>query len=255
MSGTLRLARDDTGAPEIFRSVQGEGVSAGLTRTFVRLSGCNLQCVWCDTAYTWNWQGSEFRHERDAPQHPWKFDPKAEMVALPIADVAPLMREKISEGVVITGGEPLMQMDAVTALIDALRASDPALLAEIETNGTIAPSAALTERVDLFMVSPKLAHSGNDAAVALKPPALAAFAANPRAFFKFVARSVSDLDAVATIAAEHAIPASRIDIMPEGTTSAALRDRERTLKPAALARGYSYSDRLHIHMFGEKRGV
>lgn len=255
MSAVLRLALDDDGAPEIFRSVQGEGVSAGLTRTFVRLSGCNLHCVWCDTAYTWNWQGSAFHHERDAPGQPWKFDPKAEVVALPIAEAAALMRAKASEGVVITGGEPLMQTAAVVALIDALKADAPAPLIEIETNGSIAPSAALAERVDLFMVSPKLAHSGNEAAVALKPAALSAFANNPRAFFKFVARDVSDLDAVAAIAAEYAIPASRIYIMPEGTTSAALRERERALKPAALARGYSYSDRLHIHMFGEKRGV
>lgn len=254
MSTLLRLARDDDGAPEIFRSVQGEGVSAGLMRTFVRLSGCNLHCVWCDTAYTWNWRGSDFRHDRDA-EAPWKFDPKAEMVALPVAEVAALMRDKISQGVVITGGEPLMQGDAVVALIDVLKADAPGLLIEIETNGSIAPSEALASRVDLFMVSPKLAHSGNDADVALKSAALRAHAANPRAVFKFVAQSVADLDAVAVIAAAYAIPPTRIYIMPEGTTSAALRDRERTLNPATLARGWRYSDRLHIHMFGEKRGV
>lgn len=255
MSTLLRLARDDDGAPEVFRSAQGEGVSAGLTRTFVRLSGCNLHCVWCDTAYTWNWQGSDFRHERDAPGAPWKFDPKAEMAALAVATVAALIGEKISEGVVITGGEPLMQADAVVALIDALKAKAPDLLIEIETNGSIAPSEALAERVDLFMVSPKLAHSGNDATVALKPAALRAHAANPRAFFKFVAREESDLDAVAAIASAYDIPASRIYIMPEGVTSAALHARERTLKLATRARGWNYSDRLHIHMFGEKRGV
>lgn len=255
MSAVLRLARDDDGAPEIFRSVQGEGVSAGLTRTFVRLSGCNLHCVWCDTAYTWNWHGSTFAHERDAPGRPWKFDPKAEMVALPVADVATMMREKMSGGVVITGGEPLMQSEAVAALIDALKADTPGLLIEIETNGSVAPSEALTARVDLFMVSPKLAHSGNGADLALKPAALRAHAANPRAVFKFVAQSVDDLDQVTAIASTYAIPAARIYVMPEGTTSAALRERERTLKPATLARGWSYSDRLHIHMFGEKRGI
>ncbi|WP_395644903.1 7-carboxy-7-deazaguanine synthase QueE [Terricaulis sp.] len=255
MSAVLRLARNDDGAPEIFRSVQGEGVSAGQPRTFARLSGCNLHCTWCDTAYTWNWRGSAFQHERDAPGAPWKFDPKAEMIALPVTEVAALVRENISKGVVITGGEPLLQMDAVVALIDALKTGAPELLIEIETNGSIVPSGALAERVDLFMVSPKLAHSGNDAAIALRSAALAAFAANPRAFFKFVAREAGDLDAVAAIAADHAIAASRIYIMPEGTTSAALRARELSLKPAALSRGYSYSDRLHIHMFGEKRGV
>ncbi|MEJ0059702.1 MAG: 7-carboxy-7-deazaguanine synthase QueE [Terricaulis sp.] len=242
----LRLARNDEGAPEIFRSLQGEGPMAGRERTFIRLSGCNLHCVWCDTAYTWNWIGSDFVHERDT-----KFDPRAEMIKLRVEEAARLVNALPSEGVVITGGEPLMQSDAVAALIDALTCKT----IEIETNGSIAPSLNLTERVTLFVVSPKLAHSGNAAEIALKPEPLAAFAALPNAHFKFVAREIEDVASVAPLAARHEIAPERIQIMPEGASSAVLKARAERLAPAIAQYGFTLSDRLHIHLYGAKRGI
>jgi len=248
----LRLARDDTGAPEIFRSLQGEGPMAGRPRTFVRLSGCNLHCVWCDTAYTWNWSGLGFAHDRDAPDAPHQFDPGAEMVKRDVADVAGAVRALLSEGIVITGGEPMMQAGAVSALIDVLGGGAGRI--EMETNGAIGPGA-LADQVDLFVVSPKLAHSGNDAAIALKRDALAAYAALPHAHFKFVARTAADVETVAGLTRELRLSPDRVSIMPEGTNSATLRSRAPILAPAALAHGFGYSDRLHVHLFGAKRGV
>ena len=78
---TLKLARNDQGEPEIFRSIQGEGPAIGRPRTFVRLSSCNLHCVWCDTAYTWNWAGTPFAHQNNT-----KFELGAEMIKLSVAD-------------------------------------------------------------------------------------------------------------------------------------------------------------------------
>jgi organic radical activating enzyme len=251
----LRLARNDSGEPEVFRSIQGEGRNIGRVRTFIRLSGCNLHCVWCDTAYTWNWIGSPFRHERDTPGAPFKFDPAAEMSKTSIADARALVEAHKSEGIVITGGEPLMQTEAIVALVDALKANDPQLLIEIETNGSIAPGDALAARVDLFMVSPKLGHSGNDPDVALKPKALEAFAGLETAVFKFVVRTGGDVDAVSTLVKRFKVPSERVYIMPEGTTSKTLIERGRLLAPAALDHGFNYTDRLHIHLFGEARGV
>ncbi len=244
------LARDDQGAPEIFRSIQGEGPNVGRIRTFIRLSGCNLHCVWCDTAYTWNWRDTPFEHEREQ-----KFEREAEAIKLSVADVAALASTFASEGFVITGGEPLMQRAVLPDLIDALKAAAPAAQIEIETNGSIVPPAALVARVDLFVVSPKLAHSGNDAELALKPEALAAFAACPGAMFKFVARSVEDVTAAAEIAVAHAIAASRVYIMPEGTEADVLNARARVLTPAILTHGFNFTPRLHIELFGAKRGV
>ncbi len=248
----LKVARTETGEPEIFRSIQGEGLAAGRTRAFIRLSGCNLHCVWCDTAYTWNWIGSPFAHERDAPDAPYKFDPKREMTKLSVEEAAAAIRALAAEGLVITGGEPLMQADAVVALIDALRAD--AMLIEIETNGTIAPSQALIDRVDLFMVSPKLAHSGNAAGLALKAEALQTFAALETAAFKFVARDEADIATIAMLTDDLDLLPERVWVMPEGSTSKALNARARKLIGAIAAHGFNYSDRLHIHLFGQKRG-
>lgn len=250
----LRLARNDADEPEIFRSIQGEGPMAGRVRTFVRLSGCNLHCVWCDTAYTWNWRGSAFTHERDRSGAPFKFDLADEMVKLNVANVAARVAALPAEGIVITGGEPLMQADAVAALVQLVRATMPPMLIEMETNGSIAPGA-LADAIDVFVVSPKLAHSGNDGAVALNPVSLRAFAALPNAVFKFVARTGADIDEAAALAEALGVGAERIYIMPEGTTSEALRARASELAPAILAHGFNFTDRLHVHLFGARRGV
>src|SRR5262249_28270157 len=155
-------------------------------------------------------------------------------------EVARLVHADASEGVVITGGEPLMQSEAVVALIDAIRAHDPAARVEIETNGTIPPSPALAERVDLFMVSPKLSHSGNETAVALNVKALSAFAALESAVFKIVARTPGDVGAAAGLARELGLDPKRVTIMPEGATSEALRERAAVLIDTILAHGFCY---------------
>jgi len=250
MSALLKLARNDEGEPEIFRSIQGEGPAIGRPRTFVRLSGCNLHCVWCDTAYTWNWAGTPFAHQNGT-----KFNIPDEMIALSAAETAARIHALPSEGVVITGGEPLLQMNAVIELIDALRAEDHRAIIDIETNGSIVPSDELVDRIDYFVVSPKLTHSGNDAAIALKPEALRRFAQMTSASLKFVAKDIADVEAAAAIAAQYGFPPQRIYIMPEGTTSEALLARGPALIDAVIAHGFNYSDRLHIHLFGQKRGV
>ncbi|MEZ5957354.1 MAG: 7-carboxy-7-deazaguanine synthase QueE [Hyphomonadaceae bacterium] len=250
MSRLLKLARNDEGEPEIFRSIQGEGPAIGRPRTFVRLSGCNLHCVWCDTAYTWNWVGTPFAHVRNM-----KFEIGAEMVKLGAAETAARINALPSEGVVITGGEPLLQSEGVIELIDTLRENNPRAVIEIETNGSIVPIEDLVERIDHFVVSPKLAHSGNEAALALNHEALSRFAKMASASLKFVARDATDVGVAATIASRHEFPPQRVYIMPEGTTSEALLARGPALIDTVIAHGFNYSDRLHIHLFGQKRGV
>jgi len=173
----LTLATTTPGKPEIFASVQGEGPSAGAPCTFIRLSRCNLACVWCDTAYTWHFEGDERPH-RGAET----FDRKANQVTLDEADVARRITGLGQRRLIITGGEPLLQAPALAALLELL----PDMTVEVETNGTTTAPARLDIRIDQYNVSPKLAHSGNAAELALLPERLSHYAADARAFFKFV---------------------------------------------------------------------
>ncbi|MGF1456356.1 MAG: 7-carboxy-7-deazaguanine synthase QueE [Alphaproteobacteria bacterium] len=252
---TLRLARGADDEPEIFLSVQGEGARMGHLRAFIRLSGCNLHCAWCDTPYTWNWTETDFPHAGDRPGAPNKFSMKEETRVLAVPVAAARLLALDAPGLVITGGEPIIQQRGVESLIRAVRGTRPDLFVEIETNGTLAPSDALMEAVDQFNVSPKLAHSGNDLGAALQPEVLARYARTPKAVFKFVATGPGDLEAIGDLTAALGLPGTRVYVMPEGTTSDALRDRARDLIDPVIARGWGFSDRLHIHLYGDKRST
>ena len=246
----LTLAATRPGEPEIFASLQGEGLSAGRPSTFIRLSRCNLACVWCDTAYTWRFDGDNRPH-RDAVT----FDRNANQVTLSEAEAAARIAALPPHRLVITGGEPLLQAPALARMIAALPRREPAWHVEIETNGTVAPPAALDALVHQYNVSPKLAHSGNAAALALDPARLAAWAAEPRAQFKFVVAEPGDLAQVLALQAAHGIPASRVWLMPEGRDSEALRARAQWLAPLCSEHEFNLSDRLHIHLYGDTRGT
>lgn len=242
----LTLATTTPGEPEIFASVQGEGPSVGAPCIFIRLSRCNLACVWCDTAYTWHFEGDNRPH-RDAAT----FARKANQVTLDEAEVAQRILDLGQRRLIITGGEPLLQAPALAALLELL----PDMTVEVETNGTTSAPARLDIRIDQYNVSPKLAHSGNPTELALLPERLSHYSADPRAFFKFVIASPEDLAEVTTLVRAHVISPTRVFLMPEGTDSATLREREGWLVPLCLEHGFRMSDRLHIHLFGDTRGT
>ncbi|MBX7459483.1 7-carboxy-7-deazaguanine synthase QueE [Qipengyuania huizhouensis] len=247
---TLVLATDDNGGPEIFASVQGEGPSAGMPVAFMRLSRCNLACVWCDTAYTWHFEGAEAkfgRPHRDGVI----FERKDNQVTLDEEEVAALILSLGQDRLVITGGEPLLQAPALTKLLDLL----PDIAVEIETNGTTRAPPRLDIRIDQFNVSPKLAHSGNPANLALLPERLDAYATDPRAWFKFVIAQPADVEEVLTLRDRYRFQADHVFLMPEGTDSETIRTREKWLAPLCLKHGFRLSDRLHIHLFGDTRGT
>ncbi|ALE17262.1 Queuosine Biosynthesis QueE Radical SAM [Altererythrobacter epoxidivorans] len=242
----LVLATDDTGGPEIFASLQGEGPSAGMPVAFVRLSRCNLACVWCDTAYTWHFEGDNRPHRSDET-----YDRKANQVTLEVGEVAQRIAALGQDRLVITGGEPLMQGAALAELAEAL----PDMAIEIETNGTTKAPVRLDIRVDQFNVSPKLSHSGNPAELALIPERLDAYATDPRAFFKFVIADPSDVDEVLSLHERYRLRPGHVFLMPEGTDSATLREREAWLSELCVQHGFRMSDRLHIHLYGDTRGT
>ena len=243
---TLILATDDTGAPEIFASLQGEGPSAGMPVAFLRLSRCNLACVWCDTAYTWHFTGDERPHRSGET-----FNREANQVKLSPEEAAERVAALGQDRLVITGGEPLLQGGALAEMLEHL----PDMQVEIETNGTVKPPARVDVRVDQYNVSPKLAHSGNAAELALKSEMLARWADDPRAFLKFVVAEPGDVEEVVELVARYGFERKRVFLMPEGTESEVLRKREVWLAPLALKHGFRISDRLHIHLYGDKRGT
>lgn len=242
----LTLATQAPGEPEIFASVQGEGPSMGVPCTFVRLSRCNLACLWCDTAYTWHFTGDERPHRNGQT-----YARKPNQLTLSEAKVAARVAALAPRRLVLTGGEPTLQAPALAKMLRELEG----FAVEIETNGTSPPHPALDPLIDQYNVSPKLAHSGNPAELALIPERLRHWAGERRAWFKFVIAAPEDVAEVDALVAQYRIDPARVFLMPEGTDSATLREREKWLTPLCIARGYRLSDRLHIHLFGDTRGT
>lgn len=242
----LVLATTTPGEPEIFASLQGEGPSAGKPCAFVRLSRCNLACQWCDTAYTWRFTGDNRPHRGGLD-----YDRQANQVSLSEEDTAARIAALGKPRLVITGGEPLLQGAALARMVALL----PGIRVEIETNGTVAPHRALDPLVAQYNVSPKLAHSGNAAELALVPERLAHWAAEPRAFFKFVIAAPADVEEVLDLAGRYTIPRERIYLMAEGTEPSVLAGRERWLAQLCLDHNLTLSKRLHIELYGDTRGT
>jgi len=243
---TLALATTTPGEPEIFASIQGEGPSSGKPCAFVRLSRCNLACQWCDTPYTWHFTGDERPHRGDET-----FERAENQIVLDEADVAARIAALGQDRLVITGGEPLLQAPALARMLSHL----PRMTIEVETNGSVRPHPALDALVDQYNVSPKLSHSGNPAELALPPERLAEWAANSRAFLKFVVASPADAEEAVALADFHRVPRERVMLMAEGTTPETLDAREEWLAPLCATLGLTLSKRLHIYLFGDTRGT
>ncbi|MCX5746152.1 MAG: 7-carboxy-7-deazaguanine synthase QueE [Proteobacteria bacterium] len=224
---------------EIFTSIQGEGISMGVPSVFVRTAECNLRCTWCDTKYTWDWD----HHDRAT---------EVEELAWEVAVERIVATASGARTIVITGGEPMLQQDDVLALARALHAQGFRL--EVETSGSIEPTAALREAIDQWNVSPKLANSGNKLAARLRSGPLTAFSTLPTANFKFVICTPEDVLEVVQLATTYGIAPARITLMPEGRTPDELAAKV-WLADVCTARGFRLGTRLHVLLWGSKRGV
>ncbi len=228
---------------EIFYSVQGEGTLTGVPSVFIRTSGCNLRCTWCDTPYaSWSPEGPEMTLESilaEVAKHP-------------------------ARHVVVTGGEPMIAK-GIRELITMLQAQRKHVT--IETAGTVSPGGL---RVDLASLSPKLANStpGEDKAGAawvqrheqtrLQPAVLREWLETALDYqLKFVISGEADLSEARAVVASIGIPVppEKVLLMPEGISLEAMRSRYPLLVKACLTHGYRLSPRLHIELFGNKRGT
>ncbi len=219
---------------EIFYSIQGEGSLVGVPSIFVRTSGCNLRCSWCDTPYTsWNPEGDDWTLDR--------------IVAA--VDAYP------ARNVVVTGGEPMIAREIVDL---TTRLRDSGRHITIETAGTVfAPVAC-----DLMSISPKLANSTpagewaeRHERLRIQPDMLRRLMAAYDYQLKFVIARPEDLSEVRQLVRMLAADAGRVILMPEGTDAAVLRERAVWLAELCKREGFRFSPRLHVELYGNRRGT
>lgn len=154
--------------------------------------------------------------------------------------------------VVVTGGEPLLQARALEALL-ALLPQETYI--EVETNGTLEPTAGLWQRVSQWNVSPKLAHAGDPESARIRWEVLEAFAVRSNAWLKLVVRDEADATEGDQLARALSWPKGRVQLMAEASNRHTLRERSRALVPVCSALGYRLSPRLHLELWDGARGV
>ena len=225
---------------EIFHSIQGEGLLAGVPSIFIRTSGCNLRCHWCDTPYaSWKPEGPE----------------------MSVEEILKKLTEWNCNHVVLTGGEPMITPD-LTELATVLKKQKKHIT--IETAGTILPNGI---PCDLASLSPKLANSTpsleRDPAWAkkhettrLQPEVIAEWIRKYPFQLKFVVSSENDLAEIKSLLLKlPKISADRILLMPEGVDTQTLASRSPWLVEICKREGFSFCPRLHIELFGHTRGT
>lgn len=221
-------------------TVQGEGPAAGRPAYFVRLGLCNLDCAWCDTPYTWDFTGKlGVVYERDKLE---RVDPEA------LANRV-LRESRRRDIVVISGGEPLVQQRALRTLVGYIAEQRHV---HIETNGTLVPGGDLLDRVEQWVVSPKLS-TARVSKPAEIPEALQVLA-DAEAAFKFVITGPWDEHEVVRLVERYGIKSRNVYVMPEGITADQIVRLSPMVADIAVRHGYNMSTRLHVLAWGNERG-
>jgi 7-carboxy-7-deazaguanine synthase len=226
---------------EIFHSLQGEGVLAGVPSVFVRFSGCNLRCAWCDTPYA-SWR------------------PTGE--SLGMEELVRRMETHPSRHAVLTGGEPLVARGIHEI---AARLRERGWHLTIETAGTVHPGGIAC---DLASVSPKLRHSTPTSAAAgagwaarhetrrLNPDVIAAWVRAGAFQLKFVVAGDGDLEEILDLLGRlPPVEPHQVLLMPEGVTREEILARSAWVAERCLRHGFRFCDRLHIHLYGNTPGT
>jgi 7-carboxy-7-deazaguanine synthase len=225
---------------EIFHSIQGEGLLAGVPSIFIRTSGCNLRCHWCDTPYaSWKPEGPE----------------------MSIEEILKKLTEWNCDHIVLTGGEPMIAPD-LPELATALKKQKKHIT--IETAGTILPNSI---PCDLASISPKLSNSTPSSerdpawakkheAIRLQPEVISEWIRKYPFQLKFVVSSENDLAEIKDLLSRlPPVPLHQILLMPEGIDVKTLATRSPWLVDICKREGFRFCPRLQIELFGHTRGT
>ncbi len=219
---------------EIFYSIQGEGSLLGVPSVFIRTSGCNLRCAWCDTPYTsWQPEGEEMSLDQILDQ----------VAAYP------------ARHAVVTGGEPMIAPEIVP-LTGRLR--ERGLHITIETAGTVVHPVAC----DLMSISPKLANSTPEGrwrepheSRRIQPEILRQLTETYDYQLKFVVSAAEDLEEIRSVLRQTKADPAKVILMPEGVDPATLRERSQWLAEICKQENFRFSPRLHVDLYGNRRGT
>ena len=227
---------------ELFFSIQGEGELTGVPSVFVRTSGCNLRCRWCDTKYA-----------------SWK--PEGENVT--INDLLDKVCSYPARHVVISGGEPMIAK-GIEEFVHLLKESGKHIT--IETAGTISPNGI---QCDLASLSPKLSDSTpNEGDInkqwidrheskRLDYKILSEWVNSYNFQLKFVVSKEEEIKEIQNVISriEGEILPEKVLLMPEGIDSDTLRSRYDLLIDRCKENGYRLCHRLHVDLFGNTPGT
>lgn len=224
---------------EIYESVQGEGFLTGEKSVFVRTSGCNLRCWYCDTPYaSWHPVGEDW----------------------PVDEIVAKVQAFGRDHVVLTGGEPMLFAELIP-LCHRLRELGKHIT--IETAGTL----DLPVQCDLMSISPKTRSSrpspeqngrwvDRHERTRHVPGVIRRLIGGYYYQFKFVVDRKSDLGDVERYLAEFPeIDRGRVMLMPQGTEISSLEERAAWLEPYCAAHGLHFCPRRQIEWFGSRRGT
>lgn len=207
---------------EFFYSIQGEGKNIGIPAVFLRLSGCNLGCAWCDTKYAQNTNSGG---------------------KMSLSEILKKIKKYPAKHLIITGGEPLIQQAEIMKLIKKL----PDYYIEIETNGTI--KSNLDNYINLYNCSPKLSNSRNRSG---KKIILKKFPAK-KTNYKFIVDKQNDIKEIKKFIRKYNLPKNNVILMPQGAKKEELEKKSLWLVEICKKENLRFSPRLHINLWGSKR--
>ncbi len=241
-----KKATDDGSAvlqiAEVFaNSIQGEGIYTGVPATFIRVQGCSLNCIFCDSEEVWR-NGNPYS--------------VLEVIKL-FKDNGTIKQLMDGQHLVLTGGSPLTQQHALAELVKTIRTLyhfQP--FVEIEDECVINPCAEIIAEASIWNHSPKLKSSGSPLKTRYKPELIKQHSIYPNHWFKFVISDEEDWEEINDMfLCKNLILRQQIILMPEGATRKELQKNYKLCIDLACKHGVRVSDRMHINIWNKKVGV